>query len=61
MQPTNNYIQKYLNKAYANYAFVKCMSGSFKEALELCEKVDVESLTFTDRIKHEIKNVFNLI
>jgi hypothetical protein len=32
------------------------MSGSFKEALELCEKVDVESLTFTDRIKHEIKH-----
>lgn len=36
-------------------AIVKCMAGNFKEAFELCQKVDTATLATLDRIKHEIK------
>ncbi len=46
---------KYRLKSFANMAVVKCMSGNFREALDLCESVDTKDINMIDRMKHNIK------
>jgi hypothetical protein len=36
-------------------AIVKCMSGNFREALDLSQSVDTTDLSVIDRVKHNIK------
>ena len=46
---------KYRQKALANMALVKCQSLNTKQALALCEGVELGCLDFVDQIKHKIK------
>jgi len=48
-------VTKYRSKALDNTAIVKCMAGNFKEAFNICESVEIDSLSFLDRMKHQIK------